>query len=458
MLRWRALLVTYDVQLAHRARKSMGNADGLSRLPLPTDRDHTEICEHIPSLFKDVLILATEDDDGVVHVKLLDARTVAKLTRKDSLLSRVQHWILQGWSSGPQGDEFSHEVVRLVRGCLLCGSKVIVLKQLQNEILDVLHHAHPGAIRMKALARSYVWWPCIDGQIEQWLPNIPGGSSIGTTHQKPRREWTLRPWSRIHIDFASPFHGKTYLPLVELYSKWLVVEQVPSIQSPDVIHCLAWIFAATQTARCHNNGTAFDSSSFRQFRRANRVRFLRTTAYHPTSNGQEERVVHTTKQALRSTIPDKWRIKPSRFLLNYRLTPHAMTGLSPAETLLQRRLTPLLDRLHPDCLGMEKMHQEEDINMAAEENPKTQQFQMGDRVWARDFHARLSQIDTQSGTRIPADWSNSCPEGISHGGNQLDKAVRAPTDAAEEREEGGTTAAQAIQPGVSMDSSPTGQK
>ncbi|KHJ40598.1 hypothetical protein D918_09373 [Trichuris suis] len=48
---------------------------------------------------------------------------------------------------------------------------------------------------------------------------------------------------------------------------------------------------------------------------------------------------------------------------------------------------------------MEKMHQEEDINMAAEENPKTQQFQMGDRVWARDFHARLSQIDTQSGTR-----------------------------------------------------------
>ncbi|KFD50557.1 LOW QUALITY PROTEIN: hypothetical protein M513_08625 [Trichuris suis] len=363
MLRWRALLVTYDVQLAHRARKSMGNADGLSRLPLPTDRDHT-------------------------------GTPLEKSVNTSHRSSKTSSF----WQPRTTMESCT-EVVRLVRGCLLCGSKVIVLKQLQNEILDVLHHAHPGAIRMKALARSYVWWPCIDGQIEQWLPNIPGGSSIGTTHQKPRREWTLRPWSRIHIDFASPFHGKTYLPLVELYSKWLVVEQVPSIQSPDVIHCLAWIFAATQTARCHNNGTAFDSSSFRQFRRANRVRFLRTTAYHPTSNGQEERVVHTTKQALRSTIPDKWRIKPSRFLLNYRLTPHAMTGLSPAETLLQRRLTPLLDRLHPDCLGMEKMHQEEDINMAAEENPKTQQFQMGDRVWARDFHARLSQIDTQSGTR-----------------------------------------------------------
>ena len=51
-------------------------------------------------------------------------------------------------------------------GCVLWGSRVVVPPQGCTKIMKELHEGHPGATRMKALARSFVWWPQLDRELE----------------------------------------------------------------------------------------------------------------------------------------------------------------------------------------------------------------------------------------------------------------------------------------------------
>ncbi|XP_037564359.1 uncharacterized protein LOC119443722 [Dermacentor silvarum] len=44
--------------------------------------------------------------------------------------------------------------------------QVIVPAKLRNLLLDELHEGHPGIVRSKQLARSYVWWPSIEADLE----------------------------------------------------------------------------------------------------------------------------------------------------------------------------------------------------------------------------------------------------------------------------------------------------
>ena len=32
-------------------------------------------------------------------------------------------------------------------------------------MLNILHDTHPGIVKMKSLARSYVWWPKMDTKV-----------------------------------------------------------------------------------------------------------------------------------------------------------------------------------------------------------------------------------------------------------------------------------------------------
>ena len=64
--------------------------------------------------------------------------------------------------------------------CLLRGTRVIVPPSLRGKVLDQLHDGHPGIVRMKSLARQYVWWPGLDADLEARVGRVSQEPTIST--------------------------------------------------------------------------------------------------------------------------------------------------------------------------------------------------------------------------------------------------------------------------------------
>lgn len=99
---------------------------------------------------------------------------------------------------------------------------------------------------MKNLARSYVYWPNIDSDIENFLKTC---NDCALTAKSPTKthlhSWPIstKPWERIHIDYAGPIRNYYYLVVVDAHSKWPEIVQTTSTQSSKTIEILSTIFA-----------------------------------------------------------------------------------------------------------------------------------------------------------------------------------------------------------------------
>ncbi|KAL5473006.1 hypothetical protein EMCRGX_G027446 [Ephydatia muelleri] len=76
---------------------------------------------------------------------------------------------------------------------------------------------------MKNRARSYVWWPGLDSNVEELVKSCPQCQEAKSAPPKAPLYpwvWPSRPWERIHVDFAGPFLGKSSFIVVDAHSKW----------------------------------------------------------------------------------------------------------------------------------------------------------------------------------------------------------------------------------------------
>ena len=125
----------------------------------------------------------------------ITASVIQNECSKDPVLSKILERIQHGWPQvSPVGLEpfFSkrHEL-RSFHGCIVWGGiRVVVPHKLRNQILHELHEGHIGIVKMKGLARSYVWWRGIDQDIESLANKCQGYQKV----QFEAPTVPLHPW------------------------------------------------------------------------------------------------------------------------------------------------------------------------------------------------------------------------------------------------------------------------
>lgn len=322
LLHYAVYLQGFDYEIKYRRSEDHSNADFLSRFPVERGEEN-----HI-------------DEPSVVNINQISAlpiaiRELARESAQDAeiapLLTKLRQPLKRDADLSQQNEITKYSIEK---ECVLYGSRVFVPKKFRAQILQELHSGHLGITKMKGLARSHVYWPNLDKEIEALVSTCEPCQINARAVSVPPHPWepATVPWQRVHIDYAGPFVHFNFLIIVDAFSKWPEVYAVPVSQyngtsSRATIERLRDCFArfGYPLILVSDNGAQFTSTEFRQFCSTNGIKQMHSAPYHPSSNGQAERFVQTIKRALRIAIADKptepISEKLHRFLLAYRRAP-----------------------------------------------------------------------------------------------------------------------------------------
>ena len=322
----------YDFTIKYKPGTEMLLADPMSRLiPLP--------CEESLDLQKVCLVRFSDEKWNALK----------RDTSSDPELSPLREIIYSGWPGKQKQvpvplkkywayrDELSIE-----NGLVLKGERVIIPELQREDILEKIHQAHQGVAKCQLRAKSCVFWPNINKDIEARVQKCEICQESQNTQTKETlepHEVPTRPWQVVGTDLFT-WNGDEYLLMCDYYSKFPIVKKIPSGQSTGqtVVRLTKCVMSEQGVPEIviSDNGPQYDCQSYKQFSKEWGFQHVTSSPRYPQSNGFIERQVQTVKNTLDKAV--KSGRDPHMSMLCLRSTPIDSQLPSPAELLYQRKL------------------------------------------------------------------------------------------------------------------------
>ena len=154
-------------------------------------------------------------------------------------------------------------------------------------------------------------------------------------------EFPDHPWQYVQVDFHSLPDGRELMGVIDLFSSFPVVLEVPTTAHHYVLPKLDTIFSlmGIPDKLRSDNGPPFQSHAISKFLKSYNIKHRKITPLWPRANAICERFMRNINRVMRNSKVNgsNWKDDLEIFLSQYRATPHDSTGIPPAKLMLKTR-------------------------------------------------------------------------------------------------------------------------
>ncbi|XP_035664608.1 uncharacterized protein LOC118408091, partial [Branchiostoma floridae] len=333
------------------------------------DADPAISLEDEPSVFDITpqLLLAQQSADPSLHSAWQDAVSEPESSHLQTCYVKRRGYLMRKWTPPKRRNENSTALG------ISPVFQVVVPAEHRITVLRLAHAipfaGHLGIARTRERVLQHFYWPGIFRDVKRFCKGCPQCQKSATRRAGEKHTMVAppiigEPFRRIGIDIVGPLPrshsgNRFILTIVDHATRYPEAIPLPSTEAERVANALVAFFSRVGIPEelLTDQGANFMSTVITQLCEQLGIHKLRTSPYHPQTNGVCERFNGTLKAMLRKLVSDDakdWDEYLPHICFAYRETPCSSTGFSPFELTFGRPVRGPLTVLQETWLDEEE--------------------------------------------------------------------------------------------------------